>query len=70
MKKSCLTLASIERRSAPLQEGGFSGGDLHYATEKLRWLARIIILKELGFDSENIKKLADRNKGFNDLKTV
>jgi hypothetical protein len=68
--KAFATLSSIERRGLPTQGMRFEGAELHYATEKLRWLVKVIILKELGFSIEEIMRLTARNKAFNDLKAV
>ena len=47
----------------------FQGGDLYHAIEKVRWLIRLMALRELGFDDEALKKLALRNKKFTFLRS-
>lgn len=66
----CLTLSSIERGSSSKDERVFQGSNIYYVTEKLRWLMKIVILKELGFSNECVRMYLERNESFIGLKTV
>ncbi len=60
----CRTLEYVERRTPEPGAPVFQGGDLHHATEKIRWLIKLIVLRKLGFDDEALKRLALRNTKF------
>ncbi len=64
----CRTLMYFEKRIS--EPGGliFQGGDLYYAIEKIGWLIKLMVLRELGFDDEALKRLALRNKNFTFLR--
>jgi hypothetical protein len=63
------TLSFVERRvegpRPPLR-----GAKLLYAIEKLHVIIKIIVLKELGFNDDNVNILLNRNVKFNYLKTL
>ncbi len=63
------TLAFVERRvegpRSPL-----NGGEIHYATEKVKTLIKIVVLRELGFGRGDVKTLLERNKHFNHLASI
>jgi hypothetical protein len=65
----CRTLEYVERRTPEPSGLLFQGGDLYHAIEKVRWLIKLMALRELGFDDEALKRLALRNKNFTFLRS-
>ena len=64
----CRTLDHVERTPEP-SEPVFQGGDLYYAIEKVCWLIKLLVLRELGFGDETLKRLALRNRNFTFLRS-
>ena len=60
----CRTLECVERGRPRPCGLTFQGGDLHHAIEKVRWLIKMMVLRELGFDDGTLKRLALRSKNF------
>ena len=60
----CRTLMYVERKTSESNGPIFQGADLHFAIEKVRWLIKLMVLSELGFDDEALKRIALRNKNF------
>jgi ApeA N-terminal domain 1 len=66
----CRTFDSVTRRSTVNGGPVFQGPDLYYATEKIRWLLKVLMLRELGFGEERVKSLVERNTSFNFLRAT
>jgi len=66
----CRSLAFVSRRTIPGGQPILQGPDLFYATERIRWLIKAIMLKELGFNESKVKSLIEKNTYFNHLRTV
>ena len=64
----CRTLEYVERRASEPSGLILQGGHLYHAIEKVRWLIKLMVLRELGFDDEALKGLAQRNKNFTFLR--
>ncbi len=63
------TMKYVDRKTSEPTGPILQGADLHYAIEKVRWLIKLKVLRELGFDDEALKKIALRNKNFTFLRS-
>ena len=70
VKLVCQTLAFVSRRTTTAGQTILQGPNLHYATEKIRWLIKATMLKELGFNETKVKSLIEQNSRFTHLRTV
>ena len=66
----CSLVGNYGIRLKAVEDGTISSRDIIFLMDKLRWLLKVAILKELGFDESAVDKLTARNKTFNDLKSV
>jgi len=64
VRSVCDTLAFIERRTATTGSPPRQDEDLHSAVESMRMLIRMVVLKELGFDEDQVSKFIERNENF------
>lgn len=66
----CRTFAFVTRRTLPGGQPVLEGSDLYYAAERIRWLIKAIVLKELGFSEQQARTFIERNINFIFLKAV
>ena len=66
----CRTFAFVTRRSLPGGQPVLEGSNLFYAAEKIRWLIKAIVLKEIGFNEVQVKTFIQRNNNFILLRAV
>lgn len=63
------SLDYVDRRRSRLSATPFRDAELYYAADKVRWLIKFMVLREIGFGDEDLTTIADRNRKFTFLRS-